>query len=317
MIFFLVTTEHQDTVALFVRHWRREPAPRVQVVPYAALTHNPNFPLGTYVFSDLERLTTAQRTLVSDLWRQLAEHARGLRLLNHPQRSFCRWELLQALSDRGTNAFKVFRPTDPAQPWRFPVFLRLENQHNGNLSPLLRDQQALDKWFVRLIMSGAPLNALLVVEFCDTKDEAGIYRKYSAFRVGERIFPRHLLFSRNWLLKDMDLVEPALREEMKDYVATNPHEQELRSIFELANIEYGRIDYSLLDGRIQVWEINTNPIILKPPSEYPDFSMPFHEAFAQTFNQHLREIDERNPGAEPIPIAWRPQLIGNASPTGI
>jgi hypothetical protein len=316
MIFFLVTTEHQNTVAPYASHWRRELAPQVQVVPYAALTHNAGFPPGTYVFSDLERLTTAQRALLSDVWEQLAGQGGRVRLLNHPQRSFRRLELLQTLAKRGKNAFNVFHPADPARPWRFPVFLRLENQHNGNLSPLLSDQQTLEKWLVRLVMMGAPVKDLLVVEFCDTKDAEGIYRKYSAFRVGERIFPRHLLFSRKWLLKDMDLVEPALREELKAYVATNPHEPELRSIFELANIQYGRIDYSLLDGRIQAWEINTNPIILKPPAEYPDFSLPFHEAFAQTFNQHLREIDEPRESLEPIPITWHPHLIATGNSTG-
>ena len=31
------------------------------------------------------------------------------------------------------------------------------------------------------------------------------------------------------------------------------------AVFELANIQYGRIDYALHDGRIEVFEINTNP----------------------------------------------------------
>ena len=44
-----------------------------------------------------------------------------------------------------------------------------------------------------------------------------------------------------------------------DYVRTNPHADELRKLFGAANIEYGRIDYTIADGRIQVFEINTNP----------------------------------------------------------
>jgi hypothetical protein len=45
------------------------------------------------------------------------------------------------------------------------------------------------------------------------------------------------------------------------------HEASLREIFRLARIEYGRMDYALLGGRLQVWEINTNPTIATPGSE--------------------------------------------------
>ena len=34
-------------------------------------------------------------------------------------------------------------------------------------------------------------------------------------------------------------------------------------MFQIAGIDYGRIDYSMLDGEPQVWEINTNPTVLK------------------------------------------------------
>jgi hypothetical protein len=35
----------------------------------------------------------------------------------------------------------------------------------------------------------------------------------------------------------------------------------------LAHIRWGRIDYSLLGGRIQVWEINANPLFVLPGIE--------------------------------------------------
>ncbi|MGR9089760.1 MAG: hypothetical protein ACU85U_04170 [Gammaproteobacteria bacterium] len=34
------------------------------------------------------------------------------------------------------------------------------------------------------------------------------------------------------------------------------------ALFSIANIDYGRIDYSLRAGRIQVFETNTNPVIM-------------------------------------------------------
>jgi hypothetical protein len=51
-------------------------------------------------------------------------------------------------------------------------------------------------------------------------------------------------------------------------VATRPHDAGVRRIFEKANIEYGRIDYGVCrDGRIVVWEINTNPMVLMMPCD--------------------------------------------------
>ena len=77
-----------------------------------------------------------------------------------------------------------------------------------------------------------------------------------------RILPRHLFFSRHWVVKDWSVLDDALLREEQQYLATNPHERQLREIFAAARIEYGRIDYSLRDGEMQVWEINTNPIII-------------------------------------------------------
>jgi hypothetical protein len=50
-------------------------------------------------------------------------------------------------------------------------------------------------------------------------------------------------------------------EEELDYLVSNPHEAALREIFALAGVGYGRIDYSMKDGRLVTWEINLNPTI--------------------------------------------------------
>jgi hypothetical protein len=111
------------------------------------------------------------------------------------------------------------------------------------------------------------LSDLLLVEFCDTADAQGVYRKYAAFRVGDAIIARHLFFSHHWHVKSAELQDAASLQEERDYVTMNPHSEMLRPIFDLAGIEYGRVDYALHDGRIRVWEINTNPTILAPPRE--------------------------------------------------
>ena len=48
-------------------------------------------------------------------------------------------------------------------------------------------------------------------------------------------------------------------EEEYRFVADNPFGPELRKVFDLAGIEYGRADFGLVGGRPQIYEINTNP----------------------------------------------------------
>jgi hypothetical protein len=134
--------------------------------------------------------------------------------------------------------------------------------------PLIHSQAELDQ--VRARLDG-DADRTLMIEFCDTSDEDGLFRKYSSYRVGAPIIPIHIMFSKHWYVKSSTTAgEQARREEWK-YLNQNPHEQQIRAIFHTARIEYGRIDYSLLGDRIQVWEINTNPSIL-PVSGWHKFA---------------------------------------------
>ncbi|MFT3775891.1 MAG: hypothetical protein QM820_61895 [Minicystis sp.] len=303
MIYYVVTRRHRYTMAEYLESWGQALAPQVRVVPYGALPANRDLPAGTYVFSDLERLTPLQAPMVNALCDQLSR-APGTRILNHPARSLRRRGLLNRLHERGQNRFNAHPPAEPGAPWRYPVFVREENDHTGSLTGLIHDAPTLKQALLILTMEGFDPRDLLVVEFCDTADKGGIYRKYSAFRIGDRIVPRHVLFSKSWMLKDVDLLEPHQIAELKDYVRENPHEQEILALFDEANIEYGRIDYALLDGAIQVWEINTNPLIARRPDAYPAFTHRFHEAFTITFNEAFAALDTTAPAGARIPISW-------------
>jgi hypothetical protein len=56
-----------------------------------------DLPNGTYIFSDLDRLTKIQAALAALVWEQLALGGRSVQLLNHPQRSRRRYELPRAV----------------------------------------------------------------------------------------------------------------------------------------------------------------------------------------------------------------------------
>ena len=62
------------------------------------------------------------------------------------------------------------------------------------------------------------------------------------------------------------LRRPELYDEEYEFVSTNPFAEALRPVFEIAGVDYGRVDFGLVGGRPQIYEINTNPDIkLRPP----------------------------------------------------
>jgi hypothetical protein len=185
-------------------------------------------------------------------------------VLNDPERTLRRYDLIRALRREGVNDFTAYREHEARDRGRFPMFVRREHDHDGARSDLLHDDHDARDAVAKLRADDPELGDLLLVEFCDTADAHGVYRKYAAFKVGDAIIARHLFLSHHWHVKGVELRDPASLQEETDYVSTNPHTDALRPVFELAGVEYGRMDYAFHDGRLRVWEINTNPTIVQP-----------------------------------------------------
>jgi len=292
MIFYLTNGENSGGMKAYVDSWGA-PGSRMQFLFYADLPKCPWLRTGTYIFSDLEVLGPARRQLAVHLWHTLsAANVPGI-LLNNPSNVLRRHELLCTFADEGINRFRAVRATEPCDSLRFPVFVREERRHTGTLTALLHSRDEIVSALDALVSSGYPREDLLVVEFFDTSSPDGIYRKYSAFRVGSVILPRHLMFSRDWNVKKPDLVTPPLAQEHDRFLKENPHEGWLMDLFQLAGIEYGRIDYSMLEGKPQVWEINTNPTVLRTTPRLTD-------AFER--------IDCARDSEDAVPLAVEPML---------
>lgn len=267
MITYLVKRREAWTVEGFLRGWGRGVAGRFRVVHYEDLAGLTQIEPGVCIFADIDRLTSRDVEVAGALRRQLLASGRA-RPLNDPSRSLRRLELLSLLHRQGINSFRAYPVTQTRRPGRFPVFLRYENEHWGAISPLLRTQVELDRALAcACVLYPRPRN-LLIVEFCDTRSPDGLYRKYSAFVVDGKTVPRDLIFDRGWLQKDIAVVTPETIAEERRYIEENPDEEQLLAVAELAGIEYGRVDYGFVDGELQVWEINTNPIVCKEPDAY-------------------------------------------------
>lgn len=267
MIYFVLHEFHRYAVVNFIDAWGRDIRPRLKVISHQDLRYATKLPRGTYVFGDVDRLTADERSLSASIADQLA--AAGCRILNHPARVVWRRELAKRLEADGLSAYRCFRADEDWSSVKFPAFVRREDDHGSLERELLHDAAAVQK---AIAASGASAHETLVVEFMDTRGDDGVYRKYSALRIGDRMFARHLLFSNDWVVKYADLVDPHLLAEEQRYFDTfehdAPHVAQVARVFELANVEYGRIDYSLTrDGRVQAWEINLSPNLGSPPNQ--------------------------------------------------
>jgi len=308
MIFYLVTQRYADTIETYLGTWARAMAGRIGVIPYEKLPHLRALRRGTYIFSDVERLIAAQADLVGQVWTSLAQAGKGVRQLNHPQQSMKRYELLKSLHKRNINQFNVYRAAQVSQVTDYPVFVRLADDHQGSRTPLLNNRDELDQAILGAVMNGFDLQQLIIVEFCDVRGPDKLYRKYSAFRVGDRIIPRHLIFSEAWLQKTPDLIDKEKLAQERAYLEQNPHQQKLRKIFDNARINYGRIDYGMVEDQPQVWEINTNPIVIQATEKYHPDHLPHQEWFAQQIGPAFEAIDLPSPDSDTVPIRLRMDL---------
>ena len=78
----------------------------------------------------------------------------------------------------------------------------------------------------------------------------------------------------------------------------------LKKVFDLANIEYGRADFGIYQGRVQIYEINTNPN-LAPACEHPSATRVANmNAAWEKYLAALRTLDV--PGGWPVRLASGP-----------
>lgn len=265
MIHYVVTREARGTINLFLAGDGRALAPKVRVHLYEELFRMRRVPVGTWIFADIERLSREDLERAARCWEALAGSGHPMKLMNHPLRVKRRYELLRTLHACGFNDYTVYRVDEGRVPERFPVFLRVENDHKGPETELLHGPDELAAAIAKLEAEGKSRDQRMITEYCAEADSEGRFRKYGAFLLDGEILPRHLLVNKHWVAKgrDREACNETIPEQI-EYNETNPHAAELRRAFEVACVDYGRVDYTIVDGRVQIYEINTNPQITVP-----------------------------------------------------
>lgn len=260
MITMLATRAHRYTISSFAGRFAGRVGRSISAVSYDDVLARARLQPGTYVFCDLERLAPAELDAAGGLYAELQASPGRYRVLNDPRRHLDRVQLSSRLRQAGINDFAV----RPLAAWesepRYPVFVR-QGGHRGGASELLPDRDALEA-AVSELAPEAPEPDVLVVEFLDTRGADGLYRKYGVFRIGDRWVRRHLFLSTEWMVKDPIVGSWRSALEEHRFLIEDSCPEGIARVFELAGVDYGRIDFAYHDGRLQVWEINTNPMIM-------------------------------------------------------
>lgn len=259
MLAYFATGKFTFPLELFVRDWAPQLQSRIQVVSYESLFDYRELH-GVAILSDWDRLHADERKTYA-AW--FADRSRA-RLLNPPGSLPERETLNTRLHEAGYGNFRVLPAQRLPDDLRFPVFLRARNDHRGSLTPLLRDRAALDD-ALAVVGEWSRPGDLIVCEWlnCPAPHTTGLYGKYSAMRIDRHLIPRHILFSRHWQVKNPDTTSRELADIEARWLESFPERDEVMLIFEIAGIEYGRIDYGFDEaGRLQVFEINSNPMVM-------------------------------------------------------
>ena len=273
---------------------------RIRILTFDEIANQREVPLGSYIFSAIDQLSATEKSIAQQCWEELSRASSEIILINHPTGVLCRYDLLKTCFELKRNTYRVARASQFFRCRNFPVFIRSEHEHTGSLTGLLHTPQQLTRALAQTLVHGHRLRDLIVVEYRDTMDSSGIFRGHCAQIVGDKIIPQALVHNRKWVTKwEGRLLDAEKAHEQVEYVENNPHADWLRKTFELARIRYGRIDYGLKDGVPQVWEINTNPLIVRPAA-WPPRSMtaeqtrlgaPVVDRFLREFHAALEAID--------------------------
>jgi hypothetical protein len=292
MITFVVSYPHTYTVAALRGEMLSKLVPETRAITYDDLFAADRLRPGTYVFTDQERLHPAELRLAARFYRRMEAMPR-FRVLNDPARVKTRYALLRALAEAGLNDFDVYCADGVPQPRRFPVFLKIASDHSGPLGDLIHDQVALEVELRAIEAEGIPLAGILVVEFCSERGADGAYEKLSIFKIGDRLTLSALLLGDHWNVKvfGAGLGNAETTRDHLDAIRTDRYAEQLRGAFEIAGIDYGRADVGVCGGRLQVYEINTNPNITATDHYVSDEHLESRQVFRARFGSMLHAIN--------------------------
>ena len=114
------------------------------------------------------------------------------------------------------------------------------------------------------------------------------------FRVGDRFLGYTCVHEDSWIVKygKAGVASEDMYEEEYALVRDNPFAEAVKPAFDLAGLDYGRVDFGLVDGKPQIYEINNNPFVdLSYKPEAASRRKESSALFRANYLQAMTEID--------------------------
>jgi len=307
MLSVFASARHSSQFEELRRHSGDPLRSRMRLIRYEWTRWRRGLPGGAYLFTNVEALDPRMFMRACLLADCIRDHDPDALILNDPRAVLRRYELCRTLFRDGINSFDCYRVDEGRVPQRWPVFLRGEYDHYGGAPTLIESPEALAAALAVPSPRTCDRARRLMVEFIDTRQGASAYRKYSVFRIGTQLIPAHLYFGEHWMVKMNRPPNPEELAEEESFIDSNPHAEEVMRVFDRAGIDYGRIDYSVGEHGIEVWEINTNPTVINRHIVAMQDRRHVVEPVIARIADALVAIADQGTGQRPVPFrALRP-----------
>lgn len=296
MIHYCTTEKHNYTVERFMAGWGHVLRPYLQTHTYEALFTRSKIPAGVWIFTDLDRLET-QKPETLEIYATAILTA-GCPVYNQPLSFLKRYPFLRLLFEQGYNQGNVYRFDEDLSYVRYPVFIRVGDDHYGPRTRLIHNQAQLQHAKTQLTtVKQFPGQSLMITEWVDYRNDEGLYKVFSAYRVGREILPCHIFTGHDWKLKQTALKSEQTVIEEREYMTACSHQHSLMKRFKKAGVDFGRIDYGLVGGKIHVFEINTNPSLI-PRGKRGDLRLDNQREKHRVLAQSLKTLSVANQGLQ-------------------
>ena len=304
MIYIVTHHDFASTVWELKRRAQRADLRFVRPISYRRLFRSLRAPVGHYIFTDFDRLSAYEVQVADVVAQSILKEEPEARVLNRPALVLERYPLLKRLKDDGLNDFSVYRLDSNETPRRYPVFIRCEDDCREPDTPLLNSPEELSEAVRLLTQSGISMKRRIAVELCAQRGADGFYRKYGVFKVGDHLIPHHLHRGADWYVKRYfrdRTKDPEFEAEETRFIRDIPHAEQINRVFAISNIDFGRIDYSIVNGKVQTYEINTNPTVPPlSPNRGKNASPERRALIRERMLKALREIDTPMGGASQV-----------------
>ena len=157
----------------------------------------------------------------------------------------------------------------------FPLLVRTPGYHTGQHFFRVTSMDELEA-----AIDALPGEELLAMEYIDTSDCHGIFRKYRVMAVGGRLYPAHLAISDTWkvhYMHSLTTTTNAFREEEQRFLEDPetaigaPALRALEEISATMALDYAGIDFALdADGKVVCFEANATMVVALPGARAED-----------------------------------------------